>query len=124
MKSQALLESLANQLKDSASPLRTKYSSVNASCLIELQGTSGQEKKKWLLMLTPEKSAVEELAQTEPEGKFDARISMKDEDFYALASGSLSGQRAYMTGKMKIKGNMMLVGKLEPVLKAGMKAKL
>lgn len=123
MKSKALLDNLSKLLNDSTSPLHSKYSSINARCLIDLQGKDSEEKQLWLLTLTPQKIAVE-LVSTEPEEKTDARISMKDEDFHALASGTLSGQRAFMTGKMKIKGNMMLMGKLEPVLKAGMPAKL
>lgn len=127
MKSKSLFQSLGKALESPNSAFRETHSKINARCLIELSTPTsnggGEERKSWLLCLTPEKSAVEEIdAASQPE--FDAKITMKDDDFYELACGNLSGQRAFMGGKMKIKGNMMLVGKLEPVLKQAMKAKL
>ncbi|KAG9127875.1 hypothetical protein FRC07_008143 [Ceratobasidium sp. 392] len=49
-------------------------------------------------------------------GKPDVVI-MLSETFAELASGKLNGQKAFMTGKLKTKGNMMLATKLEAVLK-------
>ena len=40
-------------------------------------------------------------------------ISMKDENYVALVTGKLSGQRAFMTGKLKFKGDMKLGMKLQ-----------
>jgi putative sterol carrier protein len=40
--------------------------------------------------------------------KADIIISVADGDFVSLATGKLNGQKAFMTGKLKIKGNMML----------------
>ncbi|KAJ3310294.1 hypothetical protein HDV04_005139 [Boothiomyces sp. JEL0838] len=57
--------------------------------------------------------------------KADIIIAVSDSDFVNLASGKLQGQKAFMTGKIKIKGNMMLATKLDGVLKdLGGKAKL
>ncbi|CAO3634076.1 unnamed protein product [Mucor hiemalis] len=59
-------------------------------------------------------------------GKPDAVISISDADFVDLAGGKLNGQKAYMSGKLKIKGQMMLATKLDTVFKqlAGDKSKL
>jgi len=49
--------------------------------------------------------------------KPDVTILLSDETFLELASGKLNGQKAFMTGKLKTKGNMMTATKLENVLK-------
>jgi putative sterol carrier protein len=43
-------------------------------------------------------------------------ITMSDSDFVDLVSGKLNGQMAFMTGKLKIKGDMGLALKLGSVL--------
>ncbi|CAO3595055.1 unnamed protein product [Absidia cylindrospora] len=50
--------------------------------------------------------------------KADAIISIGDNDFVQLAEGKLNGQKAYMSGKLKIKGQMMLAMKLDNVFKS------
>jgi len=50
--------------------------------------------------------------------KPDVTINMSDETFMLLAEGKLNGQKAFMTGKLKTKGNMMLATKLDGVLKS------
>ncbi|KAI8848827.1 SCP2 sterol-binding domain-containing protein [Chytridium lagenaria] len=52
------------------------------------------------------------------EGKADITINTSDETFGELASGKLNGQKAFMSGKLKVKGNVMLATKLDTVLKA------
>ncbi len=44
-------------------------------------------------------------------------ITMAPEDFVDLATGKLDGTRAFMSGKLKIKGDMALAMKLQSVLR-------
>jgi len=59
-----------------------------------------------------------------PRSKPDITIIVSDQDFQDLASGKLNGQKAFMSGKIKVKGKMMLATKLDVVLKGAQKAKL
>ncbi|KAJ3033041.1 hypothetical protein HDV00_006826 [Rhizophlyctis rosea] len=61
-----------------------------------------------------------------PPGKADMTVAVSDADFLELASGKLNPQKAFMAGKIKVKGNMALAAKLDGVLKlaAPKKAKL
>jgi putative sterol carrier protein len=49
--------------------------------------------------------------------KPDVTIILSDETFVEIADGKLTGQKAFMTGALKTKGNMMLATKLDGVLK-------
>ena len=53
----------------------------------------------------------------EPKSKANVTIIMSDETFTQLAEGKLDGQKAFMSGKLKTKGNMMFATKLDGVLK-------
>ncbi|GAA6060586.1 hypothetical protein JCM10212_006821 [Sporobolomyces blumeae] len=55
--------------------------------------------------------------------KADVTISLSDEVFQQLKDGKLNGQKAFMSGKLKVKGNVMLATKLDTVLK-GAQAKM
>lgn len=57
-------------------------------------------------------------------GKVDCTVLMAEKDFVELMTGKLNGQSAFMSGKLKIKGNMNLAMKLGELSKAAPKAKL
>ncbi|KLT38940.1 sterol-binding-like protein [Cutaneotrichosporon oleaginosum] len=50
--------------------------------------------------------------------KPDVTVNLGDDTFVALADGKLNAQKAFMTGQLKVKGNIMLATKLDGVLKA------
>ena len=49
--------------------------------------------------------------------KPDVTIILSDDTFIEIAEGKTTGQKAFMTGALKTKGNMMLATKLDGVLK-------
>lgn len=50
-------------------------------------------------------------------GKADTTLTVSDEDFVDIALNKLNPQTAFMKGKLKIQGNIMLAQKLGPLLK-------
>lgn len=56
---------------------------------------------------------------------FPVTLSLSDEDFGKLVTGKANAQRLFMSGKLKVKGDVMKATKMEPILKkAQTKAKL
>jgi putative sterol carrier protein len=56
--------------------------------------------------------------------KADCSITISDQNLVALAAGKMTGMSAYMSGKMKIKGNMGLAQKLAVLMTAGPRSKM
>jgi putative sterol carrier protein len=54
----------------------------------------------------------------EAKPRADVTIILADDVFVELATGKLNGQKAFMTGKLKTKGNMMLATKLDGLLQS------
>jgi len=56
---------------------------------------------------------------------YPVTLSLSDEDFGKLVGGKTQAQRLFMSGKLKVKGDVMKATKMEPILKkAQTKAKL
>ncbi|KAH6913315.1 SCP2 sterol-binding domain-containing protein [Coprinopsis sp. MPI-PUGE-AT-0042] len=88
--------------------------------IFELQVTNDKkETATWTIDLKKTGTVYKGKAQP----KADVTIILSDDTLEELAAGKLNGQKAYMTGKLKTRGNMMLATKLDGVLK-GAKAKL
>uniref|UniRef100_A0A7I4Y4A7 Peroxisomal multifunctional enzyme type 2 n=1 Tax=Haemonchus contortus TaxID=6289 RepID=A0A7I4Y4A7_HAECO len=51
-------------------------------------------------------------------------VTVSDDDFLEIASGKLNAQKAFMSGKLKVKGNVMLLQKLQAILDQKRKSKL
>jgi putative sterol carrier protein len=86
-----------------------KVRAINAVYQFNISGDSGGE---WVLDLTKDSDQISE--GTSDEAK--CTVSMKDTDFVSLWSGKLNAQMAFMTGKLKVKGDMSLAMKLTQVI--------
>jgi putative sterol carrier protein len=98
-------ESLPNQLK-------TKGDDVLKVNAVYQFNISGPEGGSWWVDTTKSGGAVG--TGESPNAK--CTISMTDKDFIDMVNGKLNGQMAFMTGKLKIKGDMSLAMKLGSVL--------
>jgi len=72
----------------------------------------GENGGKWYADSTGDLPTIEEGEHPNP----NVTIMVGDEDFVAIKSGKMSGQMAFMTGKLKIKGDMGLAMKLQKLL--------
>ncbi|KAG8864912.1 hypothetical protein FRB96_003499 [Tulasnella sp. 330] len=77
---------------------------------IQLKNKEGTE-QCWVIDLKKDGAVTKGKA-----AKSDVTLIM-EATFVDLANGKIAGQKAFMTGKLKTKGNMMLATKLEGVLK-------
>ncbi|XP_076102717.1 peroxisomal multifunctional enzyme type 2-like [Mytilus galloprovincialis] len=81
----------------------------------------GKSAAKWTVDM---KSGSGEIYRDVPKNKkADCTMILEDDNMVDLASGKLNGQQAFMTGKVKIKGNIMLAQKLGELF-AGVQSKL
>uniref|UniRef100_A0A0M3IMB8 SCP2 domain-containing protein n=1 Tax=Ascaris lumbricoides TaxID=6252 RepID=A0A0M3IMB8_ASCLU len=56
--------------------------------------------------------------------KPNATLTVADEDFFNIAVGKLNAQKAFMSGKLKIRGNIVLLQKMQMLMEKNRKAKL
>ncbi len=86
-----------------------KLATINATYQFNLSGDDGGE---WVIKLTEEEQKVTVGAIDDAQ----CVISMTDADFMSMIGGSLNPQMAFMTGKLRVKGDMALALKLQAVL--------
>ncbi|KZT19133.1 sterol-binding protein [Neolentinus lepideus HHB14362 ss-1] len=89
--------------------------------IFELRVSNGGKEAVWTIDMKKEGTIYKGEAKPKP----DVTILLSDDTFSQLAEGKIDGQKAFLTGKLKTKGNMMLATKLDGLLKtARTKAKL
>jgi putative sterol carrier protein len=69
---------------------------------------SGEEAGDWIVAVQGGACTVSQGVHESP----TVALSMKDADWIAMATGDLSGPKAFMTGKLKLKGDMFAAQKL------------
>lgn len=104
-------EELTAALNDS----KIKQSAINgvkATIVITLKNKEGKD-QSWFLDLKKDGT----LTKVEGAQKADVQLILKDADFVKLATGKANGQKLFMNGKLKVKGNMMKATSIESVFK-------
>lgn len=87
---------------------KSKIAGMNKSFLFNLSGENGGA---FLVKVADGSVTVEEGAT---EGG-DVELGMTAEDFLGLVNGTLNSQMAFLSGKLKIKGDMTLALKLQSI---------
>lgn len=91
---------------------KSAINGVKAVIVITLKNKDGKE-QSWALDLKKDGT----VAKVDKLPKFDVQLSLKDADFVKLAQGQANGQKLFMAGKLKLKGNMMKATAIESVFK-------
>ncbi|XP_022909300.1 peroxisomal multifunctional enzyme type 2 [Onthophagus taurus] len=98
--------------KVTESPQKAK--AVNGVFLYKIT-KNGKVAKEWIMDL---KNAKVYEGPAQPGVQVQTTVQVSDEDFVEMASGKLNPQAAFLKGKLKVSGNIMLAQKLGPLLQA------
>jgi len=111
--SSVAFDAINDSLKSNEADRKDAVKKGNAVFAFTLKNASG-ETESWHIDLK-EKG---EVAKGEaPAGKkANVTLSLSDENFGKLVSGKAKAQQLFMSGKLKIKGDIMKATKMEPIL--------
>ncbi|KAI8391733.1 uncharacterized protein BYT42DRAFT_592087 [Radiomyces spectabilis] len=105
--------------------MTTKPQLISDLMLPELERQLAEDPSLWPNVkgneLKPLITADEELARGSAKGKVrTVKIQVEDNDLLNFITGGMTGVKAYMTGKIKVRGDLILAQRLEEVFeKAG-----
>ncbi|KAK0616109.1 SCP2 sterol-binding domain-containing protein [Bombardia bombarda] len=117
--SSAAFDAINSALNASEADKKDAIKQGNAIFAFTLKNKAG-ETESWHIDL----KTKGEVAKGLPE-KPTVSLSLSDADFGSLVAGKANAQKLFMSGKLKIKGDVMKATKLDPILKkAQTKAKL
>jgi putative sterol carrier protein len=103
-------EEVFSEINNRLSTNPEKVKGMNATYQFDLTGDGGVQK---YLTLANDTGQVHDGQAESP----NITITMAANDFVDLATGKLDGTMAFMSGKLKIKGDMGLAMKLQNVLR-------
>ncbi|PCH42224.1 sterol-binding-like protein, partial [Wolfiporia cocos MD-104 SS10] len=92
---------------------KAQIKKTNGIFELRVKNAAGQE-AVWTIDMKTTGTVYKGEAKTKP----NVTLILSDETLQGLAEGKLDGQKAFMTGKLKTKGNMMFATKLDGILKA------
>ncbi|XP_061527960.1 peroxisomal multifunctional enzyme type 2 isoform X1 [Phycodurus eques] len=110
LQSELVFAEIGRRIQDSGGELVKK---VNAVFGWEIT-KDGKNVAEWTIDLKNGSGALHRGAYG---GKTDVTFTASDEDFMEVVQGKLNPQKAFFSGKLKIRGNVMLGQKLEVILK-------
>ena len=81
---------------------------VGIDCVVQMN-LSGENGCNWIIIIKNQKIQIKEGTHESP----TLTIKMKDIDYVSMTNGKLSGERAFMMGKLKFKGSLAMALKLK-----------
>uniref|UniRef100_A0A8D0B8T4 Peroxisomal multifunctional enzyme type 2 n=1 Tax=Salvator merianae TaxID=96440 RepID=A0A8D0B8T4_SALMN len=109
LQSDLVFQEIGRRIKEEGNQLVKKVNAVFQWNITKDDKTAVQ----WTIDL---KNGSGELYQGPARGKADTVFTLSDEDFLGLVLGKINPQKAFMSGKLKVKGNIMLSQKLQMIL--------
>uniref|UniRef100_A0A8D3BNK4 Peroxisomal multifunctional enzyme type 2 n=1 Tax=Scophthalmus maximus TaxID=52904 RepID=A0A8D3BNK4_SCOMX len=110
LQSELVFAEIGRRIRDTGAELVKKVSAVFGWEITKDGKSAGQ----WTIDL---KNGSGSLHSGPYSGKADVTFTVSDEDFMAVVRGTLDPQKAFFSGKLKVRGNIMLSQKLEVILK-------
>uniref|UniRef100_A0A7N8WXZ3 Peroxisomal multifunctional enzyme type 2 n=1 Tax=Mastacembelus armatus TaxID=205130 RepID=A0A7N8WXZ3_9TELE len=110
LQSELVFAEIGRRIKDVGSELVKKVNAVFAWEITK----DGKNTAQWTIDL---KNGSGSLHKGPYSGKVDVTFTVSDEDFLDVVQGKLNPQKAFFSGKLKVRGNIMLSQKLEVILK-------
>jgi putative sterol carrier protein len=112
--SSAAFDEIARSLSASDADRKDAIKQANAIFAFTLKNSAGTQ-ESWYIDLK-ESGTVGK--GTAPEGKKAAvTLVLSDAEFGKLVQGKANAQKLFMSGKLKVKGDVMKATKMEPILK-------
>uniref|UniRef100_A0A7M4FDS5 Peroxisomal multifunctional enzyme type 2 n=1 Tax=Crocodylus porosus TaxID=8502 RepID=A0A7M4FDS5_CROPO len=110
LQSDLVFEEIRRRIKEVGNQLVKKVNAVFQWDITK----GGKTAVQWTIDL---KNGSGTVYQGPAQGSADTIFTLSDEDFMEVVQGNLNPQKAFFSGKLKLKGNIMLSQKLEMILK-------
>ncbi|XP_074851097.1 peroxisomal multifunctional enzyme type 2 [Carettochelys insculpta] len=110
LQSDLVFEEIRRRIKEVGNQLVKKVNAVFQWDITK----DGQPAAQWTIDL---KNGSGEVYQGPARGSADTTYILSDQDFMDVVLGKMNPQKAFFSGKLKVKGNIMLSQKLEMILK-------
>ncbi|KAL1304341.1 hypothetical protein AAFC00_000740 [Neodothiora populina] len=111
----AAFDWIASALSGSDAERKDAIKKGNAIFAFTLKNSSGAQ-ESWYIDL--KKTGTVGRGTAPPDGsKSDVTLVLAEKDFEGLINGKANAQKLFMSGKLKVRGDVMKATKVEPVLK-------
>ncbi|GMM30270.1 hypothetical protein DAMA08_030150 [Martiniozyma asiatica (nom. inval.)] len=122
-KSYAALTSLSKILNANESLRKQTHEKLNANVAFVVHSKKEGKEMVWSLRGKEDKVTLSQEKSLSDVGNVDITINIDDLNLKKLIGGKQSAQKLFMTGKLKIKGNVMKASFIEKLLKFAGKEK-